>query len=92
MLGVSVQRLTQLGGRADFLRPFTLSRLSGLMRFLTADQKQQRVDVCEELRQIASDDATFLSSVITADGFWINGCDPETKQQSSHFNCAYTGC
>jgi hypothetical protein len=29
--------------------------------------KQQRVDVCTELGQLASDDATFLSSVITGD-------------------------
>jgi hypothetical protein len=36
-------------------------------RILTADQKQQRVNVCEELRQIASDAATFLSRVITGD-------------------------
>jgi hypothetical protein len=28
---------------------------------LTADQKQQRVNVCTELRQLASNDETFLS-------------------------------
>jgi hypothetical protein len=33
------------------------------MRFLTDNQKQQRANVCEEVRQIASDDAT-LSRVI----------------------------
>jgi hypothetical protein len=38
-----------------------------VMRFLTADQKQQHVYVCKELRQSASDDATFLSRVITGD-------------------------
>ena len=36
-------------------------------RILTADQKQQRVNVCTELRQLASDDETFLSKVITGD-------------------------
>jgi hypothetical protein len=35
-------------------------------RILTADQKHQRVDVCEDLCQITSDDAT-LSRVITDD-------------------------
>jgi hypothetical protein len=55
----------QLSGRADLLRPFIWSRESGLMRFLEADQKNQCVIVCEELRQIASDDATFLSRAIT---------------------------
>jgi hypothetical protein len=29
--------------------------------------KQQRVDVCTGLRQLASDDETFLSRVITGD-------------------------
>jgi hypothetical protein len=36
-------------------------------RILTADQKQQRVDVRTELRQLASDDETFLSRDITGD-------------------------
>jgi hypothetical protein len=53
------------------------------MQFLTADHKQQRVNVCKELRQIASNDATFLAKVITGDENWIYGYDPETKQQSS---------
>jgi hypothetical protein len=34
-------------------------------RVLTVDQKQQRVNICTELRQLASDDETFLSMVIT---------------------------
>jgi hypothetical protein len=38
-------------------------------RILTADQKQQRVNFCTELRQIASDDETFLSRVITGDNY-----------------------
>jgi hypothetical protein len=42
--------------------------LSGLMQFLTADQKQQQyINVCNKLHQIASDDATFLSKGITGD-------------------------
>jgi len=32
-------------------------------RILTADQKQQRINVCTELSQLASDDETFLSSL-----------------------------
>jgi hypothetical protein len=53
-------------------------------RILTADGKQQHVSVCQELRQIASDDATFLSgfSLVMTAGSWIYGCDLETKQQS----------
>jgi len=52
-------------------------------RILTADQKQQRVNVCTELRQLASDDEMFLSRVITVDKSWVYAYDPETKRQSS---------
>jgi hypothetical protein len=54
-------------------------------RILTADQKQQHVKVCKELRQITSDNATFLSRDITGDERWIYAYDPETKQQSSRW-------
>jgi hypothetical protein len=46
-------------------------------RILTADQKQQRVEVCTELCHLASDDETFLSRVITGDESWVYGYDPE---------------
>jgi hypothetical protein len=52
------------------------------MRILTADKKrQQRGNVCKELCQITSNNAAFLSRVITFDKGWIYGCDPDTKQQ-----------
>jgi len=54
-------------------------------RILTADQKQQRVNICSELCQLASDDETFLSRVSTGDESWVYGYDPETKQQSSQW-------
>jgi hypothetical protein len=49
-------------------------------RILTADQKQQCVNVYEELRQITSDNATFLSKVVTGDESWIYSYDPGKKQ------------
>jgi len=52
-------------------------------RILTADQKQQHINICTELRHLASDDETFLSRVITGDDSWVYGYDPEAKQQSS---------
>jgi hypothetical protein len=54
------------------------------MQFLTADQKQQTVSICEELHQIASD-TSFLSRVITGEESWIYGYDPETKEQSAQW-------
>ena len=53
-------------------------------RILTADQKQQRV-VCTELRQLASNDETSLSRVITGDESWVYGYNPKTKRQSSQW-------
>jgi hypothetical protein len=52
-------------------------------RFLTADQKKQRVSIWEELHQVASDKETFFPRVVTGDECWIYGYDPEAKQQSS---------
>ena len=54
-------------------------------RILTADQMQQRVSVCTELRQLASNDEMFLSRVITGDESWVYSYDPKTKRQSSQW-------
>ena len=51
--------------------------------FAKDQRKEQRV--CTELRQLASNDETFLSRVITGDESWVYGYDPETKQQSSQW-------
>jgi hypothetical protein len=45
-------------------------------RILRADQKQQRVDVCTELRQLPSGDETFSCRVITGDESWVYCYDP----------------
>ena len=54
-------------------------------RILTADQKQQHINVCTELHQLTCDDETFLSRVITGDESWVYSYDPETKRQSSQW-------
>jgi len=51
-------------------------------RILTPEQKEHRVAICQELRQRAVDDPSFMSRVITGDVGWVHGYDPETKQQS----------
>jgi hypothetical protein len=80
-LEVSVQNSTQLDGSNDF---YVLVFGVVYLRFLTANQKQQCVNVCEELRQIASDDAAFLSRVITCDG-WTYSSGLDIQQQSSQW-------
>jgi hypothetical protein len=51
----------------------------------TPEQKEHRVAICQELRQRALDDPSFMSRVITGDESWVYGYDPETKQQSSQW-------
>jgi len=51
-------------------------------RLLTPEQKEHRVAICQELRQHAVDDPSFMSRVITGDESWVYGYDTETKQSS----------
>ena len=52
-------------------------------RLLSVDQKQQRLDVCLDLKENAANDPSFLWNVITGDETWVYAYDPETKTQSS---------
>jgi histone-lysine N-methyltransferase SETMAR len=54
-------------------------------RLLSDDQKAHRVSFCRELKQQATDDPNFISSIITSDETWVYGYDPETKQQLSQW-------
>jgi len=53
-------------------------------RLLMDDQKQNRVDVSQELLDRANDD-NFLKNIITGDETWAYGYDVETKVQSSQW-------
>ena len=52
-------------------------------RLLSVDQKEQRLDVCLDLKENATNDPSFLSNVITSEETWVYAYDPETKTQSS---------
>ena len=54
-------------------------------RLLPPELKEHSIAICQELRQRALDDPSFMSRVITGDGSWIYGYDSETKQQSSQW-------
>ena len=54
-------------------------------RLLTPEQKEHRVAVCQELRQLVLDDPSIMSRFITGNEIWVYGYDPETKQQSSQW-------
>ena len=48
-------------------------------RLLTDDQKQNRVDVSQELLDRANGDDNVLKNIITGDETWVYGYDVETK-------------
>jgi len=54
-------------------------------RLLSVDQKQQRFDVCLDLKENAANEPSFLSNIITSDETWVYAYDPETKTQSSQW-------
>ena len=54
-------------------------------RLLSVEQKQQRLDVCLDLKRNAANDPSFLSNVITGGETWVYAYDPETKTQSSQW-------
>ena len=51
------------------------------LRLLTDDQKQNCVDISQELLANANGNVNFLKNIITGDETWIYGYDVETKMQ-----------
>ena len=54
---------------------------------LSVDQKQQRLDVCFDLKENAANNSSFLANGITGDETLVYAYDPETKTQSSQWKC-----
>ena len=48
-------------------------------RLLTAEQMDDRMSICTDLRERAQNDPNSMSSVITGDESWVYGYDPEKK-------------
>ena len=54
-------------------------------RLLTDDQKENRVEISQELLAIANGNENFLKNIIAGDGTWVYGFQVETKIQSSQW-------
>jgi hypothetical protein len=54
-------------------------------RLLASEQKEHRVAICQELRQCALEDPSFMLRVITGDESWVYRYEPETKHHSSQW-------
>jgi len=53
-------------------------------RLLTDGQKQNRVEISQELLANVNSNGNFLKNIVTGDETWVYGCDVESKMQSSH--------
>jgi len=54
-------------------------------RLLTDDQHEQRQTIAGDLLESSCEDVQFPKNIVTGDGSWVYGYDPETKQQSSQW-------
>ena len=55
-----------------------------MLRLLTDNQNENRVEISQELLANANGNEKFLKNIIT-DEMWVYGYDVETKMQSSLF-------
>jgi len=53
-------------------------------RLLTDDQKENHVEISQELLANANSNENVFKNIITGDETWVYGYDVETKMQSSH--------
>jgi len=54
-------------------------------RLLTDDQKENHVEISQELLANANGNENFLKKITTGDETWVYGYDVETKMQSSQW-------
>jgi len=52
-------------------------------RLLTDNQKENCIEISQELLANANGNENFLKNIITGDEMWVCGYDVETKMQSS---------
>ena len=56
-------------------------------KLLDDDQKERRVEVCQDILEHLQTEPDLLQRVITGDESWIFEYDPETKRQSLQWKC-----
>ena len=56
-----------------------------VLRLLTDDQKENRVEISQELLAIANGNENFLKNIIAGNEMWVCGYDVESQMQSSQW-------
>jgi len=79
-VGISIGSCHQI-----FTEKLKMCRVSAkfVPRLLTDDQKENRVEISQELLANANGNENFFKNIITGDEMWVYGYDVETKMQSS---------
>jgi len=54
-------------------------------RLLTGDQKENRVEISQDLLPNANGNENFLKNIITGDETWVSAYEVETKMLSSQW-------
>jgi hypothetical protein len=84
-LGMSKERVGYMIGLLGYTK--VCSRW--VPRTLTPENKQKRVESCEELlKRYREEGDQFLLNIVTGDESWIHHVDPEEKQQSMQYRHA----
>ena len=91
-LTVREKLLTKWASAQDLVIKFLLKNFRGrrvsakfVPRLLTNDQKENRVEIIQELLSNANGNENFLKNIITGDETQVYGYDVETKMQSSQW-------
>jgi len=81
-VGISIGSCQQI-----FTEKLQMRRVSAkfVPRLLTDDQKENRVEISQELLANANSNENFLKNIITGDEMWVYGYDVETKMQPSQW-------
>lgn len=59
--------------------------LKFVLRLLNPDQKENRIPVCQDVKQSLAVDLNLLSMMSAGDETWVYGYGPETRFQSSQW-------
>jgi len=81
-VGISTESCHQM-----FIEKRQMRRLSAkcVPRLLTDDQKENRVEISQELLANVNHNENFLKNIIIGYEVWVYGYDVETKMQSSQW-------
>jgi len=78
-VGISIESCHQI-----FTEKLHMRQVSAkfMLHLLTDTQKENRVEISQELLANANGNENFLKNIITGDETWVYGYDVETRMQS----------